>query len=162
MKRTLLGCLVAVLSLTLPAQSKPGSEPSILEVAASVNAATGEFSTLIAAVEYTGLAGALDANRHFTVFAPTDAAFAELGLDASTVTSIPAGDLAAILLYHVSPGDRFAEDVVSAERVRMLSKGFTFPSVTSEGAFLNDAQIVMPDIDCRNGVVHVIDAVLMP
>ena len=162
MKHILLSTLIAACALSAPVQSKPASEPSILEVALSVNEASGEFSTLIAAVEYAGLADALDANRHFTVFAPTDAAFLELGLDASNITSLPVGDLTAILLYHLSPGDRFAEDVVEASRVRMLNKGFTIPSVSNGAVFINDAQVLMPDIDCRNGVVHVIDAVLLP
>ena len=162
MKHIVLAALFALSTLVLPARSEQSSEPSILDVALSVNEASGEFSTLIAAVEYAGLAGALDARRHYTVFAPTDAAFAELGLDATSVTGLPVEELTAILLYHLAPGDRFAENIVSATRVRMINKGFTFPSVSDQGVFINDAQVIMADIDCRNGVVHVIDTVLMP
>lgn len=64
------------------------------------------FSTLVAALTCTNLVGALDGNRQFTVFAPTDDAFGDLGLDANSVCYVP--NLAGILLYHVSPGERFS------------------------------------------------------
>lgn len=138
--------------------------PSIVETAIAVNAETGEFSQLIAAVVRTGLADTLDGNRQFTVFAPTDAAFAALyeTLGVAGVDEIPVDTLRAVLLYHVAPGERFSDQVLAAGRVRTLSKGFLRVSVHDGGAFVNDARIVAPDVDASNGVIHVIDGVLLP
>jgi len=133
--------------------------PSIVEIALAVNQETGEFSTLIAAVVATDLVDTLNGNRQFTVFAPTDAAFAALGLDASNIGDLPKDALTNILLYHVSPGERFAADVLSSTQVRMMNKQFT---TVSEGPKINDSGFVAVDVDARNGVIHVIDAVLLP
>jgi len=137
--------------------------PSIVDIALGVNAETGEFSTLIAALGAADLVETLNANRHFTVFAPLDSAFAELGLTAANVGDVP--NLSDILLYHVAPGDRFSDDLFPSARVRMMNKDFAFTSLNEEGApFINDAAIVpgLFDLDARNGVVHVIDQVLLP
>ena len=98
------------------------------------------------------------------MFAPTDAAFEDLfdALGVSGVSDIPVGTLRAVLLYHVAPGERFAEDVVSSSRIRTVSKGFLWPSLSSGNAYVNDARILATDIDVSNGVIHVIDRVLLP
>ena len=80
----------------------------------------------------------------------------------SGVNDIPVGTLRAVLLYHVAPGERFAEDVVSSSRIRTVSKGFLWPSVNGGGVYINDAQVIAADIDVSNGVIHVIDRVLLP
>ena len=128
-----------------------------------MNASTGEFDHLIAAVVRADLVATLDGNRQFTVFAPTDAAFEGLfdTLGVSGVNDIPVGTLRAVLLYHVAPGERFAADVVSSSRIRTVSKGFLWPSVNG-GVYINDAQVIAADIDVSNGVIHVIDRVLLP
>ena len=140
------------------------SGPTIVETAIAVNAKTGEFSQLIAAVQRAGLVDALNGNRQFTVFAPTDAAFEALyaALGVSGVGDIPVDTLTAVLLYHVAPGERFSGDVLSSTRIRTLSKGFLVPSVHDGAAWVNDARIVAADVDASNGVIHVIDKVLLP
>lgn len=153
--------MLAVFSVGM-VNAQPDDEPTIVEIALAVNAETGEFSTLIAALSTAGLVDTLNGNRQFTVFAPTDAAFAELGLNAGNIGTLPVDLLTNILLYHVAPGERFSGDVVSSDRIRTVSKGFLFPSVTDEGAFVNDSQIIAVDIDASNGVIHIIDAVLLP
>ena len=137
--------------------------PSIVDTAIAVNQSTGEFDHLIAAVVRADLVATLDGNRRFTVFAPTDAAFEDLfaTLGVSGVDDIPVATLRAVLLYHVAPGERFAEDVVSSSRIRTVSKGFLWPSVNG-GVYINDAQVIAADIDVSNGVIHVIDRVLLP
>jgi len=135
---------------------------SIVDIALAVNQQSGEFSTLIAALVAADLVETLDVNRQFTVFAPTDAAFAKLGLDAANIGSLPTDALTDILLYHVAPGRRFAASVVSSSQIRMLNKSFAAISVTALGAFINDAQIVTTDIAAQNGVIHIIDTVLLP
>jgi transforming growth factor-beta-induced protein len=164
MRKLVALCAAGLLALAVagPASARTQS-PSIVDTAIAVNASTGEFDHLIAAVVRADLVATLDGNRQFTVFAPTDAAFEDLfgALGVSGVNDIPVGTLRAVLLYHVAPGERFAEDVVSSSRIRTVSKGFLWPSVNG-GVYINDAQVIAADIDVSNGVIHVIDRVLLP
>jgi uncharacterized surface protein with fasciclin (FAS1) repeats len=132
--------------------------PTIVDIAAG----TPGFSTLVAAAQYTGLDKVLSGKGQFTVFAPTDDAFAKLGLNADNIRSLPVKDVKNILLYHVARGERFAADVVSSSQIRMMNKGFTQISVSEAGVFINQSKIIATDIDASNGVVHVIDTVLLP
>ena len=166
---------VMVLGLASFASAAPKAKPmgeTIVEIAAS----NDNFSTLVAAVGKAGLVDTLNGKGQYTVFAPNNAAFDNLavaklgpgktGMD--LVNAVPAPDLKAIVLYHVAPGERFSGDVVSSERIRTLSKGFLFPYLMDDKAYLKnpkgvaDAQITDTDIDASNGVIHVINQVLMP
>ena len=144
------------------AARQPG--PTIVGTAIAVNQATGEFDELVAAVSRAGLVGVLNGNRQFTVFAPTDAAFEDLyaALGVDGVDDIPLETLRAVLLHHVAPGERFSGDVLESTRIRTLNRDFLSPSVADGAAFVDGAQIVLPDVDASNGVIHVIDAVLLP
>lgn len=168
-KVLVLFALLFVFALALvPAAraDKPGD--SIVDIAAS----NPNFSTLVAAVSKAGLVETLDGNRMFTVFAPTNAAFdaaaeAVLGAGNSGMDLVNALDeetLTNILLYHVAPGERFSESVVSADRIRMMNKSFTFVEGTTIVGNNSSADLVLDliDIDARNGVIHVIDFVLLP
>jgi transforming growth factor-beta-induced protein len=135
---------------------------TVVDVAISVNESTGEFSTLIAALVAADLVETLQGTGPFTVFAPTDAAFAELNLNASNIGSLPTGTLTDILLYHVTAGRRDAASVTGASSITMVGGGTTAITVNASGAFINDAQIVQTDVGADNGIIHVIDAVLMP
>ena len=156
--------LTAAVSESRAGQSqKPAESPTVVDIAIAVNEETGEFGTLIAAVIEADLAGALSAKGQRTVFAPTDAAFDALGLSADNIVEALDDDaLEDILLYHVAHGRRYAEDVVSSDRIRMLNGGFNPISVTGEGAFIGEAQIIQTDVEATNGIIHVIDAVLLP
>jgi len=140
------------------------SRSTIVDTAIAVNAATGEFDHLIAAVVRTGLVDTLDGRRQFTVFAPTDAAFETLfaALGITGVDQVPLDTLRAVLLYHVVPGERLSSDVLDSTRLRTLSKGFIYPTLQAGAPYVNDARIVAADVDVSNGVIHVIDAVLLP
>ena len=140
-------------------EDAPGQNrsPTIIDIALND---PDNFSTLTAAVVCTGLLDPLDGNRQFTVFAPTNDAFALLGLDANNICEVDG--LAGILLYHVAPGERFSDDVLASDQIRMLNGDFTYPSIQAELPFINEAQIVIPDVDAVNGVVHVIGEVLLP
>lgn len=131
---------------------------SIVEIAV----ANPDFSTLVAAVIAADLVEALSADDQLTVFAPTNAAFAELGLTAENVGSLPKDALTDILLYHVTPGRRGALSVLFSKRIRMLNGDRTRTRLTREGLFINDARIVDVNISARNGIIHVIDGVLLP
>ena len=157
------GALIASALVAAPvAARQPGS--TIVETAIAVNAATGEFDELIAAVSRAGFVGTLNGNRQFTVFAPTDAAFEALydALGVSGVDDIPVDTLRAVLVHHVAPGERFSGDVVGSNRIRTLNRDFVVPSVDGGNAYVDGAQILAADVDASNGVIHVIDAVLLP
>lgn len=120
--------------------------------------AADDFDVLVAAVQEAGLVEALSGDRQLTVFAPTDAAFNGLGITTENVGNIDG--LADILTYHVTPGRRYAASVVRAPEVPTLNGA----SVGVDGTELNDGQasIVATDIEASNGVIHVIDGVLLP
>ena len=140
------------------------SHSTIVDTAIAVNSSTGEFDHLIGAVVRAGLLDTLDGRRQLTVFAPTDAAFESLfsRLGVSGIGDIPVDTLRTVLLYHVAPGERFSASVLDSSRIRTLSKGFIHPSIRAGAPYVNDARIVAADIDVSNGVIHVIDAVLLP
>jgi transforming growth factor-beta-induced protein len=135
---------------------------TLVDVATSINASTGEFSTLLAAVVAADLVGALSGDDQLTVFAPTDAAFAAIDLNASNIGTLPVATLRDILLYHVAPARRNAASVTTSSSITMANGGSTAISVTDAGAFINDARIVQTDVAADNGIIHVIDAVLLP
>jgi uncharacterized surface protein with fasciclin (FAS1) repeats len=170
-KKLLFSALVAVILLfvaALPAAQAapppptPANDPSVVDVAIAINEDTGEFSTLIAALQAANLVGPLDRKGKVTVFAPTDAAFAELGLDAGNIGDLDRRMLTSILLYHVTPGNRLSQSVAGADQIRMANGQFTDVSASDAGVFINDAQILTLDVLAGNGVIHVIDGVLMP
>jgi transforming growth factor-beta-induced protein len=122
----------------------------------------GRFTTLVAAVQAAGLEEALRGEGPLTVFAPTDDAFAALpeGTVEALLADIPA--LTDILLYHVVDGKVMAADVVElSEAATLLGENVSI-SVEDGSVFINDAQVIIADIEASNGVIHVIDAVLLP
>ena len=177
-KRVLPVVLVAVLFAMTAVPTfaiKPEERASIIDVALDVNAATGSFDILIGAVLAADEAifNTLDGNGQFTVFAPTDAAFETLfDLPEADIlaylTSIEDGseaqaNLTGILLYHVARGNREAAEVLSSDQIRMLSGDFTYISIQEDMPYINQAQIIIPDVTMPdNGVIHAIDAVLIP
>jgi uncharacterized surface protein with fasciclin (FAS1) repeats len=166
-RQILLVAVIALFALTslavAPAVEAAPPGPTIVDVALQANAATGDFDTLVAALLAADPAviNTLSGNGQFTVFAPTDAAFAKLGLDETTISSVPQDALTNILLYHVARGRRDAADVTSSTQIRMLNGQFTQISLNG-GAYINNAQIVATDVFAANGVIHVIDSVLLP
>jgi uncharacterized surface protein with fasciclin (FAS1) repeats len=155
--------VLALVMMVAPAAAQPKpQQPTIVEIALSVNAQSGEFSTLIAALSSAGLVDALNGKGQYTVFAPTDAAFAALGLDASNIGDLDTAALTNILLYHVANGNRQSQSVVNAKQIRMLNKGFVSVSSNADGVFVNSSKITAVDIIASNGVIHIIDAVLLP
>ncbi|KAB2864378.1 MAG: DUF4397 domain-containing protein [Anaerolineae bacterium] len=136
----------------------PKGNGTIVDVAV----ADGRFTTLVAALQAAGLDSALRGNGPFTVFAPTDAAFA--ALPAGTVEALLADipTLQSILLYHVVPGKVLSDEVVSLGGLTTLQGGSVRITVNENGVFINDAQVNITDIETYNGVIHVIDTVLIP
>ena len=126
--------------------------------------AAGSFNTLAAALEAADLIGALKGEGPFTVFAPTDDAFAALpeGTLEALLADIPT--LTEILLYHVVAGEVVAADVVAAAPFEATTlQGSTASVTVADGAvYVDSAQVIATDIFCTNGVIHVIDAVILP
>jgi len=172
--RYVLAAMAFALTLLLSPNAfavKPEDRVTIVDVALAVNAATGEFSTLIASVVGTGLDAVLDGNGQYTVFAPTDAAFEKIGLNAAEVIAIidsgPDGEelIRDTVLYHVARGERLSGDVLDSEQIRMITNGFTYPDpygpalIDNLGRFV---PIIATDIPADNGVIHVLGDVLLP
>src|ERR671932_446825 len=121
----------------------------------------GSFKTLVAAVQAAGLVDTLKGAGPFTVFAPTDEAFSKL--PAGTVDSLLADipQLTKILTYHVVSGKVKASDVVKLDKATTV-QGSDVKIDASQGVKVNDATVVTPDVEADNGVIHVIDSVLLP
>lgn len=134
-------------------------EPTIAEIAAD----DGRFTTLVAALDAAGLVETLQGEGPYTVFAPTDEAFDKL--PAGTVESL-LGDiptLTDILLYHVVPGRVVSGDVIGIENAPTAQGSSIDVSVSGGSVFLNgDSRVVETDILATNGVIHVIDTVILP
>ncbi len=127
--------------------------------------AAGSFTTLVAAVEAAGLVDTLKSEGPFTVFAPTDDAFAALPEGTvETLLEDPTGALSDILLYHVVPGKVMAADVVGMDGAMVETAGGSSFTITIDGdsVMVDGANVVTTDIETSNGVIHVIDAVIIP
>jgi len=126
--------------------------------------AAGQFSTLVAAVQAAGLVDTLKSTGPFTVFAPTDEAFAKL--PAGTIDNLLKPEnkdqLAAILTYHVVPGKIMSADIAGATTSVDSVQGGALEVNATNGVRINDATVVTADIETDNGVIHVIDTVLLP
>jgi uncharacterized surface protein with fasciclin (FAS1) repeats len=127
-------------------------------------AAAGQFTTLVRAVQAAGLVDTLEGPGPFTVFAPTDAAFAKL--PAGTLDDLLRPEnkarLAAILTYHVVPGRVTAAEVARLEEAETVNGETVDVKADGGGVMINDARVTAADVAASNGVIHVIDAVMLP
>ena len=123
----------------------------------------GKFNTLVAAVKAAGLVNTLKGDGPFTVFAPTDAAFSKLpkGTLESLLKPENKGKLANILTYHVVPG-KVASKAVSTSKVKMVNGQNANLKVANGKVTINSANVVAVDVMASNGVIHVIDSVILP
>ncbi|MBL6704573.1 MAG: fasciclin domain-containing protein [Planctomycetaceae bacterium] len=159
-RRTILGLTLAGLVLTLSGSIRAGEKKDIVETAV----AAGQFKTLAAALQAADLVDALKGKGPFTVFAPTDEAFAKLpkGTVEGLLKPEAKGTLTGILTYHVVPGAVEAAKVVKLSNATTLN-GQRVDIAVKDGAVMVDkAKVVVTDIKCSNGVIHVIDSVILP
>ncbi len=131
--------------------------PTIVDVAVQA----GKFNTLVEAVKAAGLVETLSGEGPFTVFAPTDEAFAKIPAETLQAVLNNREQLTAILTYHVVPGKLMASDVVRSSQLQTV-QGQSLTVSTEGGVRVNDANVIQTDIEADNGVIHVIDTVLMP
>ena len=144
----------AVSALALAAASAQAAD--IVETA--VNA--GNFKTLVTALQAAGLVDTLKSPGPFTVFAPTDAAFAKVPKAQLDALLADKAKLSAVLTYHVVPGKAMAADV-KAGQVKTV-QGSSLTVATTGGVTVDNAKVTTADIEADNGVIHVIDTVVMP
>jgi uncharacterized surface protein with fasciclin (FAS1) repeats len=139
----------------------PPAKP--VDIVATAQAA-GVFSTLVAALTAAELADVLKGPGPFTVFAPTDAAFAKLptGTVENLLKPENKAQLQAVLKYHVVAGKVLAADVVKLTSAMTLQGDAVAISVVGAGVKVNDSNVTQTDVMASNGVIHVIDAVLLP
>jgi uncharacterized surface protein with fasciclin (FAS1) repeats len=160
MKRIALALTLSLLTFTVLANAGGMGKKDIVDTAV----AAGDFKTLAAALKASGLVDTLKGPGPFTVFAPTDEAFAKL--PAGTVDDLLKPEnhdkLVAILTYHVVPGKVMAKDVVKLHEAKTVN-GKDVKIMTEGGKVMVDnANVTKTDIACSNGVIHVIDSVLLP
>jgi transforming growth factor-beta-induced protein len=148
------GVIHVIDSVLLP----PESAGTIVDIAV----ADGRFETLVAALQAAELVETLSGKGRFTVFAPTDDAFAKLpeGTIEALLADIPA--LTDILLYHVVSGRVLAEDVILLEEIETLLGEMVTVRIEDGKVFINESEVIITDIIADNGVIHVIDSVLLP
>jgi transforming growth factor-beta-induced protein len=153
--------VMALLAINVvPALAAPSNQA--MDDIVDIAVADGRFTTLVAAVQAADLVDTLKSEGPFTVFAPTDGAFAKLpeGTIEALLADVPA--LTDILLYHVVSGKAMAADVVNLSSAdTVLGKPVSI-RVEGDNVFVNDAQVIITDVEASNGVIHVIDTVILP
>ena len=151
----LLGLLVSQIGCKETAEQKDVVDTAV---------GAGDFTTLVTAIKAAGLADTLKGKGPFTVFAPTDEAFAKL--PAGTVENLLKPEnkqkLVSILTYHVVPAKVMASDVVKLADAKTVNGQSLTITVEDEMVMVDSAKVIKTDIECSNGVIHVIDAVVLP
>lgn len=159
--KKLFASIVAAVGLMVALPAAAGSaKKDIVDTAVSADG----FNTLVAAVKAAGLVETLKGDGPFTVFAPTDEAFA--ALPAGTVEDLLKPEnkdkLVAVLTYHVVPGKVMSDDIAGKTTDAATVQGGNIAIDATDGVTVNDAKVVAADIETTNGVIHVIDKVILP
>lgn len=154
--------LIALFAFVLPAQAHEHGmkKADIVDVAVE----NGSFNTLVAAVKAADLVSVLKGKGPFTVFAPTDEAFAKLpeGTVESLLKPENKDKLVAVLTYHVVPGKVMAADVVNIDKATTVQGQDITIKTMNNKVMVDNANVVVTDVEASNGVIHVIDHVILP
>lgn len=156
MKKRLLVVFIAVL-MVVPFMRIAAQDQTIVDIAAG----NADFATLVSLVQAAGLAETLSGEGPFTVFAPTNEAFAKLPAEVVAYLGMHPEVLTSVLTYHVIPGKVLAADVVAGEVASVEGDNIQV-TVSDAGVKVNSANVVTTDIEASNGVIHVIDSVILP
>ena len=155
-----LAAVIAPANQAVAGHHAPAAATDIVDTAVSA----GSFNTLVAAVQAAGLESTLRSDGPFTVFAPTDEAFANL--PAGTVETLLQPEnrdqLVSILTYHVVPGKVYSKSLAGKQLEATTVQGTTVAIDGTDGVSVDNANVVAADIKTSNGVIHVIDAVMLP
>ncbi len=141
-------------------EAKPMAAPAQADIV-DIAASAGDFDTLVAAVKAAGLVETLKGEGPFTVFAPTDAAFAKIPKDKLNALLKDKDALVKVLTYHVVPGKVTASEVMKLSSAKTV-EGQSITIDTRDGVKVDNARVIKTDIMAENGVIHVIDTVIMP
>ncbi|WED22190.1 fasciclin domain-containing protein [Vibrio sp. JC009] len=159
-----LMALTATFAIAACSNTSSHSNKMMKQDIVDIAASNGSFNTLVAAVKAAGLVDTLKSDGPFTVFAPTDEAFAKL--PAGTVESLLKPEnkdtLIAVLTYHVVPGKVMASDVVNIDSAKTVQGQSLMVKTNSGNVMIDNAKVVAADIEASNGVIHVIDRVVLP
>ena len=155
--RKVLVAIAAASVIPLAQAGSYGVKKDIVDTAISA----GSFNTLVTAVKEAGLVETLKGDGPFTVFAPTDEAFAKIPEADLKALLADKEKLTRVLTYHVVPGKVMAADVAGLSTAKTVEGG-SIDIATASGVTVNNARVVKTDIETSNGVIHVIDTVLMP
>ena len=160
LKYALVALIAATASFSATDVKAETAGKTIVEIAAGAE----DFSTLVAAVKAAGLVDVLSSKGPFTVFAPTNEAFAKLpeGTVESLLKPENKDKLIAVLKYHVVPGKVMAKDVVKVDSAKTAQGSSVTVTVEGKTVKVDNATVVKTDIEASNGVIHVIDAVIIP
>jgi uncharacterized surface protein with fasciclin (FAS1) repeats len=152
--------MAAILATALSSAAAMAAGKTIVETAVEA----GSFTTLVAAVQAAGLVDTLNGEGPFTVFAPTDEAFA--ALPAGTVEDLLKPEnrdqLVAVLTYHVVPGKVMSSDLAGKQTTATTVQGSDVDIDATNGVMVDQATVITADIEASNGVIHVIDQVILP
>jgi len=161
-KHLTVGVVMVATALMFKAGASLGDEKAAEKDIVETAVEAGQFKTLVTAVKAAELVETLKGKGPFTVFAPTDEAFAKVPKDKLEALLKDKKALTAVLTYHVVPGKVMAADVVKLNSAKTL-QGKSLTIVTKDGKVtINGANVLKTDIVCGNGVIHVIDAVILP
>ena len=158
MTHLFLGLALAFATPAIEADPQPAPAVDIVETAR----AAGSFNTLLTAVEAAGLVDVLKGEGPFTVFAPTDEAFAKIPADQLNALLADKEALKAVLLYHVVPGAVKSGDVVNLTSATTVNGQDVSISVSDGTVMVDEATVTSVDIEASNGIIHVIDSVILP
>jgi uncharacterized surface protein with fasciclin (FAS1) repeats len=150
--------VIAAMAVPASAASAAAGGKTIVETAAG----SKQFSTLVSLVKKAGLVGTLSGKGPFTVFAPTNAAFAKVPKATLKMLGEDKAMLKKVLLYHVLAGRVPASKVLKTKSATTAEGEKVNFSVRGKSAFVNESKIIKTDINCSNGIIHVINAVLIP
>ncbi|SFL12911.1 fasciclin domain-containing protein [Shimia haliotis] len=162
-RRSFIGMVAgAAMTVTAFGAAIAGNQSEMDIVDTAVNA--GSFGTLVAAVQAAGLVDVLKGEGPFTVFAPTDEAFAALPEGTVEMLLKPENkeQLVAVLTYHVIPGKVMSGDIAGQKAMVPTVQGSEISVDATQGVMINEATVVSADVGASNGVIHVIDKVLIP
>lgn len=153
-----VGLTLAFVAILFTVQAQSASAQSIVDIASG----DSNFSSLVDAVVSQDLVTTLDGPGTFTVFAPTNEAFSNLPGYVGDALAKDGSLLTDILLYHVAGEELFSGDVLDKTNIQSLQGEKIRVTANDDGAFVNSSELIALDIDADNGVVHVIDRVLLP
>jgi uncharacterized surface protein with fasciclin (FAS1) repeats len=161
MKKLISILIVVVASMAIAATAataRPTGEKNLVQTAV----AAGQFKTLTKLLKTAGLAGTLAKKGPFTVFAPTDAAFSKVPKKTLNTLLKNKAKLRAVLLYHVVAGKVTSEQVVKLNSAKTLNGKSVRIKVSGQTVFVNTAKVTTPDVMASNGVIHIVNRVLIP